>query len=207
MYIFFKRLFDILFSVVGLIVAFPIILICSFLIKVTSEGPIFFIQKRVGYNNKIFSIIKFRTMYITDGIQETDESRLTSIGKILRMSSIDEIPQLINIIKGDMSFIGPRPLPVQYLEWYTEREKKRHSVRPGISGWAQVNGRNNLTWKEKFYFDVFYVEKISMRLDFLIICKTIAKVIKKSDVVIRGDNEGEIDFDIIRKRERERDIN
>jgi|AKZA01.1.fsa_nt_gi Sugar transferases involved in lipopolysaccharide synthesis len=201
MYIYIKRIIDGIFSFAGLLVLFPLMVVCAILIKLNSKGPVFFIQQRVGFNEKVFTIIKFRTMRVSKNDLETDKDRLTAIGKILRRSSLDEIPQLINILKGDMSFIGPRPLPVQYLTWYTKDERKRHNVRPGISGLAQINGRNNLSWNEKFQYDIFYVNNISFKNDLIIFFKTIIKVFNRSDVVVRTENDGEIDFDILRKRE------
>ncbi|MGF2167079.1 sugar transferase [Enterococcus casseliflavus] len=201
MYIYIKRIIDGIFSFAGLLVLFPLMVVCAILIKLNSKGPVFFIQQRVGFNEKVFTIIKFRTMRVSKNDLETDKDRLTTIGKILRRSSLDEIPQLINILKGDMSFIGPRPLPVQYLTWYTKDERKRHNVRPGISGLAQINGRNNLSWNEKFQYDIFYVNNISFKNDLIIFFKTIIKVFNRSDVVVRTENDGEIDFDVLRKRE------
>lgn len=204
MYKYIKRFLDIIFSGLGLLLLSPVFLICALIIKITSKGPIFFIQKRVGFNSAVFSIIKFRTMDDAINCQtDKDENRLTKIGKVLRSTSIDEIPQLINVLKGDMSFIGPRPLPVQYLEWYTEEENKRHSVRPGISGLAQVNGRNSITWKDKFYFDLNYVNNLSLKLDIIILIKTLKKVLRRSDIIVRGNNFGEEDFDKVRRKERE----
>lgn len=163
---------------------------------------VFFLQERPGRNEKIFKVIKFKTM--TDerdanGNLLSDAERLTPIGKVVRSLSLDELPQLINVIKGDMSFIGPRPLLVRYLPYYTDRERKRHTIRPGITGWAQVNGRNYAPWDERLEMDVWYVEHLSLRLDIKIIVKTIANVLGRKDIVI-GNNELMKDLDIERSQ-------
>ena len=170
-----KRWFDILVSLMGLIVFLPILLLVSILVRTKLGSPIFFTQDRVGKDNKIFKMIKFRTM--TDARDKfgellSDEERLTSFGKFLRSSSLDELPELINVLKGDMSLVGPRPLLEKYLPLYSEEQIKRHNVKPGITGWAQVNGRNSISWTEKFKLDVFYVENYSFLFDIKILFLT-----------------------------------
>lgn len=174
-----KRPQDFILSLIGLIVLSPVMLSIAILIKVKLGSPVFFTQNRPGLNNKIFKMYKFRTM--TNERDEKgqllpDEVRLTKFGKYLRSTSLDELPELINIIKGDMSIIGPRPLLVQYLPLYNEHQKRRHEVRPGLSGLAQVNGRNAINWEEKFDLDVEYVDNVSFLLDWKIIFLTLKKV-------------------------------
>lgn len=155
-------------------------IIAAIAIKAGSSGPILFKQKRPGKSGKVFTIYKFRTMKVEikkDGNKLSDMERMTKVGNILRATSVDELPQLFNILKGDMSFIGPRPLLVEYLEIYTTEQMRRHDVTPGISGWAQINGRNSLGWEEKFKFDVWYVDHISFRLDFKIFWMTIKNIL------------------------------
>lgn len=183
--LFIKRTFDIIASLGGLIVLSPIMIICAILIRINLGSPIFFKQKRIGKDNKEFEMIKFRTMKDAvdkEGNQLPDELRLTKVGQILRSLSIDELPELINILKGDMSLIGPRPLLIQYLPLYNERQIRRHEVLPGLTGWAQVNGRNNLTWNEKFELDVYYVENWSLKLDLKIFFLTFYKVFKREGI-------------------------
>lgn len=183
--LFIKRTFDIIASLGGIIVLFPIMIICAILIRINLGSPIFFKQKRIGKDNKEFEMIKFRTMKDAvdkEGNQLPDELRLTKVGEILRSLSIDELPELINILKGDMSLIGPRPLLVKYLPLYNERQIRRHEVLPGLTGWAQVNGRNNLTWNEKFELDVYYVENWSLTLDLKIFFLTFYKVVKRDGI-------------------------
>lgn len=182
---FIKRIFDIIASLGGLIVFSPIIIVVAILVRVNLGSPILFTQDRVGKNNKIFKMMKFRTM--KDGVDKygnllPDSERLTNFGKILRSTSLDELPELINILKGDMSLIGPRPLLVEYLPLYSEEQKRRHDVLPGLTGWAQINGRNTISWREKFKFDVWYVENWSLRLDMQIFFLTIYKVLKRNDI-------------------------
>ncbi|HBM4451269.1 TPA: sugar transferase, partial [Enterococcus faecium] len=179
-----KRILDILLSGIALIVLSPIILIVGFLVRIKLGSPIIFKQERPGKSEKIFSMYKFRTM--TDerdhnGEYLPDEIRLTKFGKILRATSLDELPELWNILKGDMSIVGPRPLLVEYLPLYSEKQRKRHNVRPGLTGLAQVNGRNAISWEEKFDLDVYYVDKISFFNDLIIIIQTCKKVIKKEN--------------------------
>ena len=181
----FKRLFDITLSLILIILFSPLYIIVSLLILIKMGSPILFRQKRPGLKEKIFSIYKFRTM--TNEVDENgellpDEKRLVGIGKFIRSTSLDELPQIFNVLKGDMSFVGPRPLLIEYLPFYNEKQKKRHNVRPGITGWAQVNGRNAISWEQKFEYDVWYVEHQSFWLDIKILWLTFLKVVKRSDI-------------------------
>lgn len=188
-YLYVKRLFDFLFAFIGLIILSPVFLLIALLLWVFQKGNPFFVQKRPGRNAKLFRLIKFKTMRdIRDEAGELlpDEKRLTGIGKLVRKTSLDEIPQLINVLKGDMSFIGPRPLLEEYLPLYSEEQAKRHLVRPGISGWAQVNGRNKLSWEEKFAFDVWYVKHQSLGLDLRILFMTMRNVLKAEGISGEG---------------------
>ncbi|MEG0307078.1 MAG: sugar transferase [Clostridium sp.] len=180
-----KRLFDITVSTIGIIILLPILIFISLLVRTKLGSPIFFVQKRVGKDNKVFNMIKFRTMLEvknTDGKELPDSERLTKLGRILRALSIDEMPELINVIKGDMSLVGPRPLLVEYLERYSKEQLRRHNVLPGITGWAQINGRNAISWTEKFRLDLWYIDNWSLHLDFKIIFLTIYKVIKRDGI-------------------------
>lgn len=182
---FIKRILDFTISLISLIIFSPIFIVVAVLVRVKLGSPVFFRQKRPGKNENIFTIYKFRTM--TDKRDEngnlcSDDIRLTSFGRKLRATSLDELPQLLNVIKGDMAIVGPRPLMVEYLPYYTEEEKIRHTVRPGITGLAQVRGRNSISWEEKFAFDIQYVNKMSLMFDLKIIMETVSKVIKKSDI-------------------------
>ncbi len=182
---FLKPLFDKLFSLLLIIIFSPIMIAVAIAIYIWDEKPIIFTQNRPGYKGKIFKIYKFRTMTNEkdkNGKLLPDEKRLKGLGKFIRSTSLDELPQLFNVLKGDMSFIGPRPLLAEYLPLYNNRQKKRHDVRPGITGWAQVNGRNAISWQEKFEYDVWYVENISFLLDMKIFWMTILKVIKRDGV-------------------------
>ncbi|MFN3691371.1 MAG: sugar transferase [Fervidobacterium sp.] len=184
-----KRIFDIIIAVVGLIVFSPVMLIVSILIIKKMGSPVLFRQLRPGLNGKPFVLYKFRTM--TDERDEKgrllpDEKRLTPLGKFLREHSIDELPQLFNVLKGDMSIVGPRPLLIEYLDRYTPEQARRHEVKPGITGWAQINGRNTLTWEEKFEFDVWYVDNWDLILDLKIIILTIWNVLKKEGISAEG---------------------
>lgn len=182
-----KRLLDLLLSLMALCILSPVLLILIVLGAIKMKGNPFFTQQRPGRNEKIFKLIKFRTMTCeTDenGQLLPDEQRLNKYGKLLRSTSLDELPELINIFKGDMSIVGPRPLLVEYLPYYTDQEKHRHDVRPGLTGLAQVNGRNNLSWEEKFLYDLEYVSQLSFRMDMMVIIKTIGKVVKRSDIQI-----------------------
>ena len=180
-----KYFFDTLFAICGIFFLSPLIIIIAILIKIKLGSPIFFIQKRPGLREKIFPLIKFRTMNNKkdeDGNLLDDDKRLTSFGKWLRATSIDEIPTLINIVKGDMSFVGPRPLLKEYLDLYSQIESKRHMVNPGLTGLAQINGRNNLSWKKKFEYDILYVNNVSFFLDLKIFFLTFLKVIKREGI-------------------------
>lgn len=187
MYIWVKRGMDIVFSSIILLILSPAIIITALAIKLSEpKSKVLFKQDRPGKNEKIFTIYKFRTMKeITineEGRTLSDIERVTKIGRFLRKTSIDELPQLFNILKGDMSFIGPRPLLVQYLEYYDEEQHKRHLVRPGMSGWAQVNGRNTIDWEKRFELDVWYVKNMSLKIDLKILLMTLWYVITKKDI-------------------------
>lgn len=182
---FIKRTFDIVAALGGLIVFLPIMLVVAILVRVNLGAPILFTQDRVGKDNKIFKMMKFRTM--KDGVDKygnllPDSERLTKFGKALRSTSLDELPELVNVLKGDMSLIGPRPLLVKYLPLYSKEQIRRHEVKPGITGWAQINGRNSISWREKFKLDVWYVDNLSLLLDIKILLSTIYKVIKRDDI-------------------------
>lgn len=187
---FIKRIFDIIASLGGLIVFSPIIIVVAILVRVNLGSPILFTQDRVGKDNKIFKMLKFRTM--KDGVDKEgnlllDSERLTNFGKALRSTSLDELPELINILKGDMSLIGPRPLLVEYLPLYSKEQKRRHDVLPGLTGWAQINGRNAISWREKFKLDVYYVDNWSVGLDIKIFFLTFYKILKR-DGINQNDN-------------------
>lgn len=181
-----KRTLDFTIVLCVLLVIWPILLIIALLLLIFNEGAgAFFTQERPGYNGKVFKIIKFKTMNQRrgpDGNLLPDVQRITKFGGFIRKFSIDELPQLFNVLKGDMSIIGPRPLLVQYLPLYSKEQARRHNVRPGITGWAQCNGRNNLSWTEKFKLDVWYVDNISFALDLKIIWTTAMKVLKRADI-------------------------
>lgn len=182
---FFKRFLDILLSLIALIGLSWLILIAAVLVKIKLGSPVIHAAKRIGKDKKTFTLYKFRSMTNErdeNGKLLPDKDRLTKFGRILRATSIDELPELVNILKGDMSIIGPRPLPEKYLPYYTEREGKRHDIRPGLSGWAQANGRNSLSWTEKFELDVWYTEHISFWLDVKIIFLTVLKVFKREGI-------------------------
>ncbi|UQB68748.1 sugar transferase [Epilithonimonas zeae] len=187
--IFIKPLFDFVFAFLLVLILSPVFVIIIILLYFFNQKNVFFLQDRPGKNEKVFKIIKFKTM--TDQRDEfgnllSDELRLTKLGKFVRKTSLDELPQLINVVKGDMSFIGPRPLLVHYLPLYNEEQKKRHNIKPGITGWAQVNGRNAITWQQKFIFDVYYVNNLSLLLDLKIFLLTIKKVIKSEGINTAG---------------------
>ncbi|TMO83623.1 sugar transferase [Pseudoalteromonas spongiae] len=185
-----KRLFDIFVAITLLLLLLPILLVVALLIRINLGGPILFSQDRPGLNGKIFKMYKFRSMSNErdqHGNLLPDEVRLTKFGRMLRATSLDELPELINILKGDMSLVGPRPLLIEYLPLYNEKQAKRHHVRPGITGWAQVNGRNAISWPEKFELDVWYVENQSLILDFKILFMTFYKVIKKEGITADGE--------------------
>lgn len=182
---FIKRLLDIVISATALILLSPFMLIIYLLVRINLGGPAFFLQERVGKDNKIFKMIKFRTMKNStdkDGNLLSDNERLTRLGRFLRSFSIDELPELINILKGDMSLVGPRALLVQYLEHYNSEQIRRHEVLPGLTGWAQINGRNSITWCEKFKLDVWYVDNWSLWLDIKIFFLTFWKVFKREGI-------------------------
>lgn len=187
---FIKRAIDVLVSSIGLLLLFPILVIVAILVRIKLGSPIFFTQNRVGKDGKIFKMIKFRTMLdATDkwGDPLPDEERLTSFGKLLRSTSLDELPELINVLKGDMSLVGPRPLLVEYIELYSEEQFRRHEVRPGITGWAQVNGRNTLAWNERFKMDVDYVDSQDLIFDIKILFLTVFKVLKRDGISQDGN--------------------
>lgn len=197
---FFKRLFDLILSTIALLLIGWLILSIALFLHFANKGAgAFFLQERPGKDEKIFKVIKFKTMTDerdTDGNLLPDAQRLTKVGAIVRKLSIDELPQIINVFKGDMAFIGPRPLLPEYLPWYTERERLRHTVRPGMSGWAQVNGRNNLSWDAKLEMDAYYVEHLSLAMDIRVILKTIVNVVGGKDVVVvPGSIGGKLDVE------------
>ena len=183
---FFKRIIDFTIALLALLVLWPVLLIITIWLHYANKGAgAFFTQERPGKNGKIFKLLKFKSM--TDerdanGVLLPDDCRLTKVGRWVRATSIDELPQLFNVIKGDMSLIGPRPLLVQYLPLYSPEQARRHEVRPGITGWAQVNGRNAISWNQKFKLDVWYVDNCSLVLDLKIIFMTIGKVLKRADI-------------------------
>jgi undecaprenyl phosphate N,N'-diacetylbacillosamine 1-phosphate transferase len=180
-----KRLLDILLSIIAIVVLSPVLLIIAILVRAFLGKPIIFKQIRPGLNERLFTLYKFRTMvdkYDCMGNLLPDELRMTKFGDILRNMSLDELPELFNILKGDMSIVGPRPLLVQYLPLYDEQQKRRHSVRPGLTGLAQINGRNSIKWKEKFNYDLEYVEKMSFMYDMRIVLDTIKKVIQREGI-------------------------
>lgn len=186
---FIKRLIDFLVALFGFLLLSPVFLLVCAGLALANKGKVFFVQSRPGKDEKIFQIIKFKTMNDKKDAQGnllSDAERLTQIGAFVRKTSLDEIPQLINVIKGDMSLIGPRPLLVQYLSLYNEHQKRRHAVRPGITGWAQVNGRNRISWQEKFDFDVWYVDHVSFGLDIKILMLTLKKVFKREGISQKG---------------------
>lgn len=184
-----KRGFDFVISLVGLIIASPILLMVAILVRLNLGAPILFRQPRVGLDGEIFEMVKFRTMkdaQDSEGNPLPDEERLTKFGQFLRKSSLDELPELFNVLKGDMSLVGPRPLLVEYLPLYSKEQMRRHEVRPGITGYAQVNGRNNISWAKKFELDVYYVKNYSLGLDLKILVQTVGKVLKQSDISQEG---------------------
>jgi lipopolysaccharide/colanic/teichoic acid biosynthesis glycosyltransferase len=185
-----KRIGDIIFSLSAIIILFPLFIVTAILVYVKLGSPIFFVQERPGRYGKIFKMVKFRTMNDKrdeNGQLLPDKDRLTNFGRFLRSTSLDELPELINVLRGDMSLVGPRPLLVEYLNIYNERQKTRHNMLPGITGWAQVNGRNLISWNRKFELDVWYVENWSLLLDLKIVAITIKKVILRDGVNISKD--------------------
>lgn len=187
---FFKRFFDFWLSLFALICLSPLLLVVTIWLHFANKGAgAFFIQERPGKDGKIFKIIKFKTMmdeWDGNGALLPDKDRLTKIGKFVRSTSIDELPQLFNVLKGDMALIGPRPLLVQYLQLYSKEQARRHEVRPGISGWAQCHGRNAISWTEKFKLDVWYVDHVSLLTDLKVIWITVMKVLNRSDISQEG---------------------
>ena len=182
---FFKRIIDFISALIGLVLLCPIFLIVTVFLYFANDGKPFFFQMRPGKNGKVFKIVKFKTMNDkkdNNGNLLSDEIRLTRVGGFVRKTSLDEIPQLVNVLKGDMSLIGPRPLLTDYIHLYNDFQNRRHEVKPGITGWAQVNGRNAISWDKKFEYDVWYVEHIGFLLDCKIIVKTIQKVIKSDGI-------------------------
>lgn len=195
--LFFKRFFDFWLALIALIVLSPFLLIVTILLYFANKGAgVLFFQERPGKNEKIFKVVKYKSMTDerdADGNLLPEAQRLTKIGALIRKFSIDELPQLINVLKGDMSFIGPRPLLPKYLPLYNDEQHRRHEVRPGISGWAQVHGRNNITWTEKFKLDVWYVDHCSLRIDIKVLFLTIKNVLTSKDIILTtgpftGDN-------------------
>lgn len=205
---FFKRVLDFTLALLALVVLSPVLLVLTILGAINMKGNPFFTQERPGKNEKIFKLIKFRSMTCetdADGNLLPDDMRLCKYGRILRSTSLDELPELLNILKGDMSIVGPRPLAVQYLDFYTEEERRRHDVLPGLTGLAQVNGRNSLSWEEKFAYDLEYVDNISFMMDISVFVKTIQTVIIREDIGIRGE-QNLIDFDEYRKKQEEKNV-
>lgn len=198
-----KRILDVLFAVILLILLSPLLILLALLIRIKLGGPVIFKQQRVGKNEGIFTLYKFRTM-----TNDTDafgrllpvSKRLTSFGNLLRSTSLDELPELLNIVKGDMSFIGPRPLVVEYLPYYTPEERLRHTVRPGLTGLAQINGRNTASWLQRFHYDITYVKHLSFVGDLKIIGKTFVVVLKRSDIGEVGVD-APMDFDEFRQQQ------
>ena len=185
---FLKRLIDFIIALIALVCLSPILLVVTIWLHFANKGAgAFFTQERPGKNAKVFRVIKFKTMTDerdADGKLLPDAQRLTKVGRIVRSTSLDELPQLFNVLKGDMALIGPRPLLPEYLPYYTEREQLRHTIRPGITGWAQVNGRNNVSWDQKLELDAYYVEHLTLGMDIKVICMTINNVLKSKDVVV-----------------------
>lgn len=204
---FFKRLFDLCIVSVGLVCLSPLLIIVTVWLHYANKGAgAFFYQERIGRNGKFFKVYKYKSM--TDERDENgellpDSKRLTKVGRFVRSTSLDELPQLFNVLKGDMSLIGPRPLPIEYYPYFNETEQHRHDVRPGITGWAQVNGRKNITWGQKLAYDVEYVKNLSFMLDVKIFWLTIYKVLKRSDVGI--ETSGVVNFNNYRNEEWEKE--
>ena len=181
----FKSIFDKILALFLIILFLPIYIVIALLIQLKMGSPIFFRQQRPGLHEQIFGIFKFRTMTNEkdeNGELLPDDQRLVGVGKFIRSASLDELPQIFNVLKGDMSFVGPRPLLIEYLDLYSDEQKRRHDVKPGITGWAQVNGRNAISWEQKFEYDVWYVEHQSFWLDIKILWLTFLKVLKRTDI-------------------------
>jgi lipopolysaccharide/colanic/teichoic acid biosynthesis glycosyltransferase len=185
MYLFIKKVTDFVVSMILAILITPILIVIALILGISLKGNPLFFQDRAGYKGKKFKVMKFRTMNNNRGVNGEllpDNERLTLVGKKIRSLSLDELPQLFNVIKGEMSFIGPRPFMYEYIYLYTEEEKRRHDARPGITGWAQVNGRNSLSWKEKFKLDLYYIDRIGLLIDLKILLMTFMKVLKLESV-------------------------
>lgn len=198
-----KRLLDFIVALISLILLSPVFLIVAILVRVNLGKPIFFRHQRPGKDEKIFTMYKFRSMTDDrdiDGNLLPDEIRLTRFGKFLRSTSLDELPELVNILKGDMSWIGPRPLMVSYLPYYSKEERQRHDVRPGLTGLAQINGRNTLTWEQRFDYELQYIREISLLNDVKIFFKTFAVALKREGTDIPHEE----DFNVYREKQRER---
>lgn len=195
----FKRILDFCIALVGLICISPILLVVSVWLHFANKGAgVFFFQERPGKDGRMFKVIKFKSMTDerdADGNLLPGEQRITGIGKILRAASLDELPQLLNVLKGDMALIGPRPLVPRYLELYSKEQMRRHEVRPGITGWAQVNGRNHISWTRKFELDVWYVDHVSLWLDLKIIYLTVKNVLQRKDINSSDGKVGAVGFD------------
>ena len=187
----FKRIFDFILSCLLILLLSPVFILIGIIALINHGWPVLFVQRRPGYNGRIFNIYKFRTMLNSrdsDGKLLPDNKRITRFGRFLRSSSLDELPELFNVLKGDMSFVGPRPLLVEYLPLYNKKQARRHEVRPGITGWAQINGRNAISWEEKFKFDIFYVDKVSLLFDIKIFILTVLSVLKRKDINSSSDD-------------------
>ncbi len=198
-----KRILDFTLSLVGLILISPVFVVLMILVRVKLGSPVFFHQDRPGRNGKVFRLLKFRSMTDAKDAQGNllpDEERLTHFGRILRSTSLDELPEFLNILRGDMSIVGPRPLLVKYLPYYTEEEMHRHDIRPGLTGLAQVNGRNTIGWEQRFRYDLEYVRNVSFSMDWRIVKATVGKVVHHSDV-LSGTEQTTIDFDLYRKQQ------
>jgi lipopolysaccharide/colanic/teichoic acid biosynthesis glycosyltransferase len=206
MYRYFKRWLDFLVSLIGIILLSPLLILLMILIRIRLGGPVFFTQERPGLGGMPFKMVKFRSMTNERDEQGNllpDQQRITPLGRFLRRTSLDELPELFNVLRGDMSVVGPRPLLMKYLPYYTEREMKRHQVRPGITGWAQVNGRNLLEWDKRLEMDVEYVETVSLFLDIRILLRTISDVLRQNDV-LTVSSETVPDFDDYRRQNKKR---
>ena len=180
-----KRIFDLIVTLIGMVIALPVMAVVALLVRMKIGSPVLFKQQRPGLNEKIFTLYKFRTMidrYDADGKPAADADRLTPFGEKLRSTSLDELPELFCVIKGDMSLVGPRPLLIQYLPLYSDEQRRRHLLPRGITGWAQINGRNAITWEDKFRLDVWYVDHWSLWLDIKILLRTVGKVIKREGI-------------------------
>lgn len=198
-----KRILDFTLSLIGLILISPVFVVLMILVRVKLGSPVFFHQDRPGRNGKVFRLLKFRSMTDARDAQGNllpDEERLTHFGRILRSTSLDELPEFLNILRGDMSIVGPRPLLVKYLPYYTEEEMHRHDIRPGLTGLAQVNGRNTIGWEQRFRYDLEYVRNVSFSMDWRIVKATVGKVVHHSDV-LSGTEQTTIDFDLYRKQQ------